>query len=155
MVAYGEFRGAFEKDKEDERLVFYGIRYIIENYVSRPWTVWDVEMADKFFKTHNARNTPFPFPKDLFLKFIAENEGFFPVEIESLPEGTVIFPHVPVYQITASGEYSRLVTFLETILTMVWVSIRVFFFFEFINNCFCPLFLEVSLHSCYSLEEGS
>jgi len=121
MVAYGEFRTPFEHDKEDERIVFYGIRYVIENYVARPWTLWDVEMADRFFQTHNAGNSVFPFPKDLFLKFIRENRGYFPVKIESLPEGSVIFPHVPVYQITATGDYSRLVTFLETVLTMVWV----------------------------------
>ena len=121
MVAYGEFRVPFEKDKDDERLVFYGIRYIIENYVSRKWTVWDVMAADNFFKTHNEGYHAFPFPKDLFLKFIKENDGYFPVMIEALPEGSVVYPHVPVYQITATGEYSRLVTFLETILTMVWV----------------------------------
>lgn len=135
MVAYGEFRGPYEKDTTDERLVVYGIRYIIENYVARPWTTWDVEMADKFFQTHNAGYTKFPFPKDLFLKFIKENNGYFPVKIEALPEGTVVHPHVPVYQITATGEYSRLVTFLETILTMVWVKepcyFPLFFFFLF------------------------
>lgn len=68
MVAYGEFRGPFEKDKEDQRLVWYGIRYIIETYVARQWTVWDVEIASKFFQTHNAGFTDFPFPKDLFMK---------------------------------------------------------------------------------------
>lgn len=54
------------------------------------------------------------------MKFVEENDGYFPVRIEALPEGTVCFPHTPVYQITARGEYSRLVTFLETILTQVW-----------------------------------
>ena len=55
-------------------------------------------------------------------KFVKENNGYFPVKIEALPEGTVCYPHVPVYQITAEGDYSRLVTFLETIMTMVWVN---------------------------------
>ena len=40
--------------------------------------------------------------------------------IKSLPEGSVIYPHVPVFQITAEKEYARLVTYLETLLTMVW-----------------------------------
>lgn len=53
-------------------------------------------------------------------KFIKENDGYFPVKIESLPEGSVVYPHVPVYVITAEKEYSKLVTYLETILTMVW-----------------------------------
>lgn len=49
-----------------------------------------------------------------------ENNGYFPVKIEALPEGTCASVHVPVYQITAEGIYARLITFLETLLTMVW-----------------------------------
>ncbi|KAJ3024357.1 hypothetical protein HKX48_000033 [Thoreauomyces humboldtii] len=120
MVAYGEFRTSFQKDPNDSRMVFYGIRYLIENYVAVPWTEQDVHEAELFFSTHNAGFANFPFPKDLFLKFIRENNGFFPVLIQALPEGTVIYPHVPVYQITASNEYAHLVTYLETILTMIW-----------------------------------
>ncbi len=70
MVAYGEFRGPYQKDPKDERLVFYGIRYVIENFVAKQWTVEDVELADKFFLTHNAGFQPFPFPKELFLKVL-------------------------------------------------------------------------------------
>jgi nicotinamide phosphoribosyltransferase len=122
MVAYGEFRNSFNKDPEDNRLVFYGIRYIIENYVAVQWTVKDVEMAGAFYNSHNAGNTSYPFPKDLFLKFVQENNGYFPVKIEALQEGSVINIHTPVYQIFAEKEYSRLVTFLETILTQVWYA---------------------------------
>ncbi len=68
MVAYGEFRTSYEKDSTDSRLVFYGTRYLIENYIAKPWTVQDVEVATEFFKTHNAGFTEYPFPKDLFLK---------------------------------------------------------------------------------------
>jgi len=120
MVAYGEFRAPYDNDKTDTRFVFYGIRYIIDNYLNRPWTIADVEKADKFYSTHNAGFTPYPYPKDLFLKFIKENHGYFPVKIEALPEGTVANVRVPMYQITASGEYAKLVTFLETILTHLW-----------------------------------
>eukprot|EP00960_Hanusia_phi_P070447 767311-Hanusia_phi.AAC.4 len=37
-------------------------------------------------RTHKAGGTPYPFPRDLFLKFIKENDGYFPVTIEALPE---------------------------------------------------------------------
>ncbi|RKP04650.1 nicotinamide phosphoribosyltransferase [Thamnocephalis sphaerospora] len=120
MVAYGEFRCAFDQDPKDHRIVFYGIRHIIETIVARQWTEEDVERADAFFHTHNAGHTAFPFPKDLFLKFVKENQGHFPVRIEALPEGTICYPHTPVYQISTSGEYAQLATYLETILTMVW-----------------------------------
>lgn len=119
MVAYGECRGPFNKDEKDQRIVFYGIRYIVENFVAVKWTMEDVENMVHFLSTHNAGNTPYPFPRLLFEKFVKENNGYFPVIIESLPEGSVIYPHIPVYQITALGEYASLVTFLETILTMI------------------------------------
>ncbi|KAJ3275741.1 hypothetical protein HDV01_007208 [Terramyces sp. JEL0728] len=113
MVAYGEFRKPYEKDTKDQRLVYYGTRYIIENYIAKQYTVEDVEQAALFFKQHNAGATEFPFPKDLFLKFVKENNGYFPVKIQALPEGSVIYPHVPVYQITAEGEYARCKTIIE------------------------------------------
>eukprot|EP01125_Pyxidicula_operculata_P021403 TRINITY_DN822_c0_g1_i1.p1 TRINITY_DN822_c0_g1~~TRINITY_DN822_c0_g1_i1.p1 ORF type:complete len:491 (+),score=96.17 TRINITY_DN822_c0_g1_i1:1528-3000(+) len=120
MVAYGEFRAPYDGDKTDTRFVFYGIRHIVENYLSKKWTVEDVEMADKFYSTHNAGHQPYPFPKHLFLKFVNENNGYFPVKLEALPEGTVANVRVPVYQITAEGEYTTLCTYLETVLTQLW-----------------------------------
>lgn len=53
-------------------------------------------------------------------KFIEENDGYFPVKIKSLPEGSVIYPRVPVFTITAEGEYAKLLTYLEGLLDMVW-----------------------------------
>ena len=120
LYAYGEFRGSFKDDTEDSRIVFYGIRYIIETYVARKWTLDDLEKCKEFYKTLGVGNSEFPFPYDLFKKFILENNGFFPVTIHSLPEGTVCYPHTPVYTIQADNEYAKIVTFLESILTMVW-----------------------------------
>jgi hypothetical protein len=54
-----------------------------------------VERAAQFYTTHNAGNTAFPFPKDLFLKFIRENNGYFPVRLQALPEGTCAHIHTP------------------------------------------------------------
>ncbi|KAG0082420.1 hypothetical protein BGZ92_011758 [Podila epicladia] len=125
MVAYGEMRQAFDKDPNDNRIVFYGIRYIVENYIAKKWTLEDVQKADHFFSTHNAGFTQFPFPRDLFVKIVKDYDGYFPVKVEALPEGTAVHAHVPAFQITAEGEMSRLVTYLETLLTMVWYPITV------------------------------
>jgi hypothetical protein len=50
------------------RIIFYGIRYIIEHHVSRRWTLQDLELAKRFFHSHNADFRMFPFPEDLFRK---------------------------------------------------------------------------------------
>jgi nicotinic acid phosphoribosyltransferase len=120
MVAYGEFRKAYNGDKNDERIVFCGMRYIIETYVTHRWTLEEVDKAAHFFSTHGPGHGKFPFPRELFDAIATEMDGKFPVKIEALPEGSVCHPHVPVYQITAEGRFSRLVTFLETLLTMAW-----------------------------------
>ncbi|KAJ2807612.1 hypothetical protein H4R20_001221 [Coemansia guatemalensis] len=119
-VAYVEFRNAYEKDTEDTRMVFHGLQYVVEQYVARQWTMQDVEQAAVFFETHNAGHTAYPFPRELFERFVRENNGYFPVRIEALAEGSVVYPHTPVMQITAEGAYSGLVTYIETVLLMIW-----------------------------------
>lgn len=49
-MQYGEFRCGFNKDTEDTRMVAYGIRYLLETYLLRQWTVDDVEKAAKFYR---------------------------------------------------------------------------------------------------------
>ncbi|KAJ2092170.1 hypothetical protein IW138_001237 [Coemansia sp. RSA 986] len=119
-TAYAEFRQGFDSDDDDQRIVFYGIRYVLEQYVSRAWTLRDVDMAEAFFNTHNAGFKRFPFPRDLFVKFVSDNNGYFPVRIDSMAEGSVVYPHTPVLQIAARNEYSPLITYLETVLLMTW-----------------------------------
>ena len=91
MVAYGEFRSGFDRDTEDTRIVWYGMRYILETHVARQWTEQDVERADAFYSRFLAPiQGRHPYPKDLFLKFIRENNGYMPIKLEALPEGTCI-----------------------------------------------------------------
>jgi nicotinamide phosphoribosyltransferase len=53
------------------------------------------------FRTHLApSHTAFPFPKDLYMKFVLENNGYFPVKVQALQDGTCVHAHVPVYQVT-------------------------------------------------------
>ena len=68
MTAYGEFRSGYNEDEEDQRIVVYGIRYMIEQYVSRKWSKESLANAKKFFATHHTGGTPFPWPEKLFEK---------------------------------------------------------------------------------------
>lgn len=83
----------------DTRVVVYGIRYIVENFLEQRWTLADVELAAHFYSTHGAGGADFPFPRHLFEKFVLENDGYFPVTLQAVPEGTVVHANVPVYQV--------------------------------------------------------
>lgn len=125
MVAYGEMRGPLDlvnKDKKnpvDQRIVFYGIDYIIKTYISKPITQQSIDEMVSFFKTHCVGGS-YDIPD--FSSFL--KSGHIPVKIYALPEGTVILPHTPVYRIEAYSkdnvECVKLITFFETLLTQVW-----------------------------------
>lgn len=42
------------------------------------------------------------------------------MKLQALKEGSVVHAKVPVYQITTEGQYAPLITYMETLLTMVW-----------------------------------
>jgi len=105
---------------QDNRFVFYGMRHYVDNRISKKWTRDDFLRVEMFFSTHNSQSTQYPFPRDLFESFVDENDGYFPVTIHALPEGTVAYTRTPVFMISAEDKYARLCTYLETILTMVW-----------------------------------
>lgn len=120
QVAYGEFRCSYDHDSIDHRILFYGLSYIIDTYIARQWTRGDLEKSLQFYSTHGPGYTMYPFPYELFKDIVEECNGWLPLWIEGLPEGSIIYPHTPVYTITAEKKYSGLVTWLETLLTMVW-----------------------------------
>jgi len=105
---------------QDHRIVFYGLRHCIETHISKKWTMDDVHKAKFFFSTHNAFQTNYVFPEELFVSFIRDYDGYFPVKIQALPEGSVIYPRTPVFIMSAEEQYAPLCTYLETLLTMVW-----------------------------------
>lgn len=124
MVAYGEMRSSLNivnnKDYPvDQRIIFYGIDYIIKNYISKPITQKSIDDMVSFYKTHCVGGS-YDIPD--FSSFL--KSGHIPVKIYALPEGTVILPHTPVYRIEAyskdNAECVKLITFFETLLTQVW-----------------------------------
>jgi nicotinamide phosphoribosyltransferase len=121
---YTSFRSGFSGDTADTRAIFWGLDHILETFVERPWTHADVDAAAAFWATHRVgpagEAAPYPFPRDLFTRFIEENAGYFPVTIQALPPGSVVRPHVPLMQISAVGPYAPLATWLETLITHVW-----------------------------------
>ena len=59
-MQYGEFRRGFRldgggHDVTDTRLVFYGMRYIVESYLMRRWTRDDVGAAARFYRRARVR----------------------------------------------------------------------------------------------------
>ena len=132
MMAYCEFRKSFEGDEADQRIIFYGFKQIIEEYLNKKWTIQDVEKSINFLETHNIGFTPYPKKnnenentildeiKFLFKLVIDEYDGYFPTKVSALKEGSVVYPHVPVFTIVAEKPFEKFISFWEPIFLQLW-----------------------------------
>ena len=118
MLAYGEYRKSMFAD--DSRILAAGMRYALEKILNRRITYKDIEEADVWYATHGIANTEFYYPREAWISVVENNNGRIPLDIFSVPDGSVIHPHVPVYTIEANDEYSGLVTWFETVLSQIW-----------------------------------
>ena len=112
VYSYIESRGG----KYDET-VFFGLQAFIQEYLVYPITWEDIDEAEAIITAHGE-----PFNRAGWEYIMEAHDGYLPVEIKAVPEGTV----VPTHNILASIENTDpkcywLTSFLETaLLRAVW-----------------------------------
>jgi nicotinamide phosphoribosyltransferase len=116
MYSYLESRGG-----RYPATVFFGLQYILKEYLNQPVEMWMVEEAEAFFTAHGLS-----FNGEGWRYIVNELNGKLPIRIKAVPEGTL----VPVKQIMMSIESTDpqtfwLVSWLETLLLRVWYPITV------------------------------
>lgn len=156
MIAYGECRSPLKIDKKrieigndidgnvlkENRLINFGLTYIIENYIDKEITEDTIKQIKEFYGTHGFIKGQYPINENLIDNLKGRK---LPVKIYGLPEGTVMLPHTPVYKVVAEGEFAPLVTFLETILTQVWYPIAVATLSRCCKDIFRRKYIEVGV----------
>ncbi|MEB3311587.1 MAG: nicotinate phosphoribosyltransferase [Snowella sp.] len=111
MYSYLESRGG-----KYPVTVFFGLQYILKEYLTRPVESWMVDEAVSFFAAHGV-----PF-NEAGWRYIAEDlKGRLPIRILAVPEGSI----VPVHNVLITIESTDpkvfwLVSWLETMLLRVW-----------------------------------
>ena len=112
VYSYIESRGG----RYDET-VFFGLQAFIKEYLLEPITQADIDIADEILTAHGE-----PFNRAGWEYILAKHNGFLPVVIKAVPEGTV----VPVKNVLATIENTDpecfwLTTWLETaLLRAIW-----------------------------------
>lgn len=116
MYDYLESRGG----RYDET-VFFGLQCIVKEYLSKPFTQEDILEAADIAAAHGV-----PFNREGFEYILREYEGYFPVTIKALPEGTIAPTKVPLITIECEDQKAFwCVGFLEALLLQVWYPITV------------------------------
>jgi nicotinamide phosphoribosyltransferase len=112
VYSYIESRGG-----RYDSTVFFGLQAFIKEYLLEPITQSDIDIADEILTAHGE-----PFNRDGWEYILREHNGFLPVVIKAVAEGTV----VPVKNVLATIENTDpecfwLTTYLETaLLRAIW-----------------------------------
>lgn len=111
ISSYIESRGG-----EDES-VFFGLQAFMKDYLTTPITMADVNRAEKIVTAHGL-----PFNRAGWEIIVNEYNGMLPVEIEAVPEGTVMPTHnVQVQVVNTDPRLWWLTSYLETaLLRGIW-----------------------------------
>ncbi len=116
MFSYIESRGG-----KYDYTVFFGLQYIIQKYLETQITMAMIDEAEDYITLHGLGHS---FNREGWEYIVTEYNGYMPVVIKSVAEGTV----VPVGNILVSAECHDQkafwsVSYIETMLLRVWAPI--------------------------------
>lgn len=112
VSSYIESRGG-----DYDRTVFFGLQMFLKEYLTKPITQADIDEAEAVLKTHGL-----PFNREGWEYILNVHHGYLPLEIQAVPEGTVIPTHnIMVQVINTDPACYWLTSYIETaLLRAVW-----------------------------------
>lgn len=98
-------------------VVMFGLQAFIKEYLLKPISQQDIDEAEIVLKAHGL-----PFHKEGWQHLLEKHQGYLPLKIEAVPEGTVLPVGNVVCQITNTDpDFFWLVGYLETaLLRAIW-----------------------------------
>jgi len=92
-----------------EQFVVAGVKRYIVQYLSKPLRQQDVMEAEDFANAHGE-----PFDRGLWNAVVSKNQGYIPVKISAMLEGSIVRGSTPVYAVEAEGNFASLASYIET-----------------------------------------
>jgi len=119
VFAYLESRGGNYPEQ-----VFFGLQYILKRHlVGQIVTKENLNEATLFWNEHFGIDIV---DKDMWTCIIEKHNGYLPIRIKAVPEGTVVPTGNVLMTIeNTDPECGALTTFLETILLQIWYPITI------------------------------
>jgi nicotinic acid phosphoribosyltransferase len=117
---------AWPEVASDSRIVVYGVNDFVQNYMTvesdKATREQMVDEFARFMESAHSFGGPLPFNRNLWDQWI--HNGTLPLEIKSVPDGTVVFPNEPILECrNTKTSYGELACWLEArLLGMVSVG---------------------------------
>ena len=114
--------------KGDNRMIFVGLGDILEELFYDPITMEEISETEEFLSTFKANINglkPYKFNKEMWIDVVENYNGRPPIQIEAMPEGSVVYPNEPVVQITSGIKgklYGELAAYFESKILHVWAT---------------------------------
>ncbi|MDJ0681134.1 MAG: nicotinate phosphoribosyltransferase [Xenococcaceae cyanobacterium MO_167.B52] len=112
VSSYIESRGG-----DYDQLIFFGLQAFLKQYLTKPLTQEHIEQAGEIITAHGL-----PFNRQGWEYILQEHNGYLPLAIEAVPEGTVIPTHnVLVQVVNTDPQCFWLTSYIETaLLRGIW-----------------------------------
>jgi nicotinamide phosphoribosyltransferase len=119
VYSYLESRGGIYPEP-----VFFGLQYVLKKHlVGQVVTQENLDQAIDFWKAHFGVDI---FDRDMWQYIIDKHNGYLPIRIKAVPEGTVVPTRNVLMTIeNTDPKCASLTTFLKTILLQVWHPITI------------------------------
>lgn len=113
VYSYLESRGG-----KFDKTVFFGLQYYLMKYLSTPITMADVDHAEKRINAHMG---PGCFNRSGWERIVEVHNGYLPVKIKAVSEGTVVPTHNVLMTIeNTDPELPWVTNYVESLLLKVW-----------------------------------
>ncbi len=112
VSSYIEARGG-----DYEKAIFFGLQIFIKEYLEKPVTYDDISEAKAVMEAHGV-----PFNEEGWKYIVQYHNGYLPIEIQAIPEGTpVAMQNALVQVVNTDPECAWLTSYVETaLLRSVW-----------------------------------
>ncbi len=107
---------SYLESRADNEIQFFGLQYYIKEYLLKPITQDDIEEAQLIIEAHGLM-----FDKEGWQYILDRHQGYLPIRIRSVKEGTLITGHNVLLTIESTdSNVPWIVSFVETLLMKVW-----------------------------------
>jgi nicotinamide phosphoribosyltransferase len=98
-------------------MVLFGLQDFVRTYLMYKITERDVLRSAEFMNRANSFGGALPFNKDMWMSVVEDCDGYLPINISAVPDGTTFFPNQPIIQVVSTKNgFGELAAHIEALM---------------------------------------